>query len=146
MEKPMETIKIKENISAFGFRVHTFPNGIKDAFDTLMNLVPDGIDRTYYGISYMNGDEVVYHAAVQELNPGEAERYNCERYTIQKGEYKADRVHQWMKKVHTIKDIFEDMLKDDCPLEDRPAIEWYLNDDEMICMIRVVDHAAVESK
>jgi hypothetical protein len=51
-----------------------------------------------------------------------------------------------MKKVHTIKDIFEDMLKDDCPLEDRPAIEWYLNDDEMICMIRVVDHAAVESK
>ncbi|MEJ1239979.1 hypothetical protein WBG78_17700 [Chryseolinea sp. T2] len=142
----METIKIKENISAFGFRVHTFPDGIKDAFDTLQGLLPDGIDRTYYGISYMDNDEVVYHAAVQELNPGEAEKYNCERYTIQKGEYTADRVHQWMKKVHTIKDIFSEMLKDECPVEDRPAIEWYLNDDEMICMIRILDHATVAAK
>jgi hypothetical protein len=146
MQKLMETIKIKENISVFGFRVHSFPEGIKDAFGNLMNLVPDGIDRTYYGISYMNGDEVIYHAAVQELNPGEAERYNCERYTIEKGEYTADRVHQWMKKVHTIKDIFSAMLKDECPLESRPAIEWYLNDDEMICMIRIEKHATVASR
>lgn len=146
MQKLMEIIKIKENISAFGFRVNTFPDGIKDAFDNLMNLVPDGIDRTYYGISYMSGDEVVYHAAVQELNPGEAEKYNCERYTIQRGEYTADRVHQWMKKVHTIKDIFGAMLHDDCPVEDRPAIEWYLNDDEMICMIRIAEHETVGSK
>lgn len=141
----MEIIKIKENVSAFGFRVHTFPDGIKDVFDSLQALLPDGIDRTYYGISYMDNDEVVYHAAVQELNPGEAEKYNCDRYTILKGEYTADRVHQWMKKTHTIKDIFASMLKDDCPIEDRPAIEWYLNDDEMICMIRIMDHAAVST-
>jgi hypothetical protein len=146
MEKLMEIIKIKENISTFGFRVHTFPEGIKEAFDNLMNLVPDGIDRTYYGISYMSGDEIIYHAAVQELNPGEAEKYNCDRYTIEHGEYMADRVHQWMKKVHTIKDIFGAMLKDDCPVEQRPAIEWYLNDDEMICMIRKVNEPAVGLK
>lgn len=134
----METIKIKENISAFGFRVTTFPNGIKEAFDALIDLLPDGVDRTYYGISYMIGDQVVYHAAVQELNPGEAEKYNCTRYVIEKGEYLADRVHQWMKKVNTIKEIFANMLHDDCPDESRPAIEWYMNDNEMICMVRVV--------
>ena len=145
MEKPMETIKLRENISAFGFRLHSFPDGIKDAFDNLMNLVPDGIDRTYYGISYMSGDEVIYHVAVQELNAGEAERYNCERYTIEKGEYKADRVHQWMKKTHTIKDIFAEMLKDECPVSSRPAIEWYLNDDELICMIRMEQPVTVAS-
>ena len=141
----METIKLRENISAFGFRLHSFPDGIKDAFDNLMNLVPDGIDRTYYGISYMSGDEVIYHVAVQELNAGEAERYNCERYTIEKGEYTADRVHQWMKKTHTIKDIFAEMLKDECPVSSRPAIEWYLNDDELICMIRMEQHETVAS-
>lgn len=141
----METIKIKENISAFGFRVKSFPNGVKDAFDNLMNIVPDGTDRTYYGISYMDGDEVIYHAAVQELRPGEAEKYRCERYTIREGEYLADRVHDWMKKVHTIKDIFAGMVKDDCPVRDWPAIEWYLNDDEMICMVRVKDPVTVVS-
>ena len=51
-----------------------------------------------------------------------------------------------MKKVHTIKDIFGAMLKDDCPIEGRPAIEWYLNDDEMICMIRKVDQPVAEAK
>jgi hypothetical protein len=141
MQKPMETIKIKDNISVFGFQVDSFPEGVGDAFDNLMNIVPDGIDRTYYGISYMDGDKVIYHAAVQELHAGEAEKYNCKRYTIQKGEYLTTRVHDWKKKTHTIKDVFADMLKSGHPVEGRPAIEWYLNDNEMQCLIRVVKHA-----
>jgi len=134
----MEKVVLNDHLSVFGFEVTTFPEGIGEAFDTLMKLVPDGVDRSFYGISYTEGEEIRYHAAVVENFPGEAEKYNCRRYTIQKGEYLTTPLKDWKKKTHTIKEIFGEMLKDDCPTIERPAVEWYINDDEMLCMIRKV--------
>ncbi|MEJ7645730.1 MAG: hypothetical protein WKF87_14140 [Chryseolinea sp.] len=134
----MEKMVLNDNLSVFGFEVTTFPEGIKEAFDTLMKMVPDGVDRSLYGISYMERDDVRYHAAIIENFPGEAEKYNCRRYTVEKGEYMTTTVKDWIKKTHTIKDVFGAMLKDDCPTDVRPAVEWYINDDEMVCMIKMV--------
>jgi hypothetical protein len=132
----MEKLVINDNLNVFGFEVTTFPDGVGEAFDSLIKLVPDGVDRSFYGISYVERDNVRYHAAIIENFPGEAEKHNCTRYTIEMGEYMTIAVKDWKKKTHTIKDVFAAMLKDDCPTENRPAVEWYMNDDEMLCMIR----------
>jgi hypothetical protein len=132
----MEKIKVKQNINTWGWEVKTFPNGIGASFDELLALLPDGIDRTFYGISYLEGGKMVYNATVEESFPGEAEKYNCKRYTIDKGEYVAVTVKDWRHKTHTIKDVFTEMVNE-VPDLNQPAIEWYKNDDEMVCMVRV---------
>ena len=132
----MENLTLKNDLNVFGFQVKTFPEGIKEAFDTLVEMLPDGLDRSYYGLSYMQDDNVLYFATALEQYAGEAERYNCERYLIEKGDYTTQTIHDWMHKTHTIKDIFEEMLKDEIPDVQRPCIEWYVNDDEMICMVK----------
>lgn len=132
----METTHLKESLNVLGFQVKTFPHGIEKAFDKLIEMLPGGLDRAYYGISYVMGEAVVYIAAAIENYAGEAEQYNCDRYTIEKGDYLAVTVKDWRKKTHTIKDVFGDMLKDTCPDQDRPCIEWYKDDAEMVCLVR----------
>ena len=134
----METYTLKNDIEAFGFKVKTFPNGIGDAFDKLIEMVPEGLNRSYYGISYMTPDnEVVYIAAVEEKNKGEAERNKCDRYTIEQGKYIAVTVKDWRQKTDTIKDVFHAMMNEKNIDHSKPCVEWYKNDDEMLCMLKV---------
>ena len=61
----MKTYEVKKDISVFGFQVKTFPQGIGEAFDSLIAMVPEGLNRSYYGIAYMTPDnKAVYIASV----------------------------------------------------------------------------------
>jgi predicted transcriptional regulator YdeE len=134
----METFTIKKNIETFGFQVKTFPDGIGEAFDSLIKMVPEGLNRSYYGISYMTPDNsVVYIAAVEEKNKGEAERNKCERYMIEQGKYLAVTVKDWRQKTDTIKDVFHGMMEEENIDHSKPCVEWYKNDDEMLCMVKL---------
>ena len=134
----METFVIKKNIEAFGFQVKTFPKGIGEAFDSLIEMVPERLNRSYYGISYMAPDnKLVYIAAVEEKNKGEAERNKCERFTIEQGKYLAVSVKDWRKKTDTIKDVFHEMMNEKNIDHSKPCVEWYKNDDEMLCMLKL---------
>lgn len=132
----METYRLKENLNVMGFQVKTFPEGIREAFDSLIETLPGALDRAYYGISYATDKGFVYLATAVENYAGEAEQYNYERFFIEKGEYDAVTVKDWQKKTHTIKDVFAGMLPDHRPDKLRPCVEWYKNDDEMLCMVR----------
>ena len=71
----MEILELKNDVQTFGFQVKRFPQGIQEAFDALIAMVPEGLGRSYYGISYMDDqNRVVYIAAVEEKNDGEAEK------------------------------------------------------------------------
>ena len=108
----MEKYNLQNDMKVFGVQVKTFPNGIGEAFDALVKMLPGGFDRSYYGISYMSNDgAMVYIAAAIEKEEGEAEKYNCERYTIEKGEYLAITVNDWRSKTDCIKDVFYVLIK-----------------------------------
>ena len=132
----MEKITLNDTTAVFGFQVKSFPEGIGDAFDKLIAVVPDGLARAYYGISYVNNNVIIYIAAAVEKLPGEAEKYGFTRYFIQPGNYHAITVKDWREKTDSIKDVFMEIMKDDCPDENRPCVEWYKNDEEMVCMVR----------
>jgi predicted transcriptional regulator YdeE len=135
----METHIQKNDLTVFGFQVKSFPEGIGEAFDSLIAMVPEGLERSYYGISYMTPEgEVVYIAAVEEKNDGEAEKNRCERYTIEKGEYFSVSVKDWRKKTDSIKDVFHEMMHQKNIDQTKPCIEWYKNEDEMCCMVKVL--------
>ena len=135
----MEKYNLQSDLKVFGAQVKTFPNGIEEAFDALVKMLPGGFDRSYYGISYVSNDgAMVYIAAAVEKQEGEAEKYNCERYTIEKGEYLAITVIDWRSKTDCIKDVFHEIIKDSRIDKTKPAIEWYKDEKEMICMVKTM--------
>jgi hypothetical protein len=131
------TIRIETDRKVFGFQVKTFPEKVSEAFDELMQKIPQGNQRSYYGISWMEGDVICYYAAAEQKSEGEASLYGAREFTLRKGDYLVETLNDWMLKVDSIKDIFERMLKDTRLDQTSPAVEWYKSDREMWCMVRL---------
>lgn len=133
----METYKIEKDIPVFGFEVKTFPDGINEAFESLVKKVPEGLGRDYYGITFRDSENrIVYLATAMEKEHDEAEKYQCDRYTIKKGDYATERIWDWRKKPATIKSVFEKLFKSTRCLSG-PCVEWYKGENEMLCMVKL---------
>lgn len=134
----MEKYILQDDLKIFGVQVKTFPLGIGEAFDALVKAVSGKFDRDYYGISYMAAEgKIFYYAAAIEKQEGEAEKYNCGRYIIEKGEYLTSTIYDWRNKTDCIKDVLQELKQDRRVDKTKPCIEWYKNDDEMWCMIKM---------
>jgi len=133
----METFVLQTDIPVFGFQVKEFPIGIPAAFDSLVKMIPEGYDRSYFGISYFSDNAVSYFVAVSEGFEGEATYYpTCNTLTIKNGHYKVTPIVDWQSKTDMISDVFTVMMKNIRVDKSRPCIEWYKDADEMYCMIR----------
>jgi hypothetical protein len=132
----MDTLLLKSDINVIGFPVKTFPNGISEAFDLLVAKIPEGLGRSYFGISMTVDEEMSYIAAVEENDQNEGQKLNLGRYTISKGEYNIVTVTKWRDKLDSIKDIFHEMMKEKSADLSQPCIEWYKNNDVMVCMVK----------
>jgi hypothetical protein len=136
--RSMEKYQLKSDITVFGFEVKTFPDGIGEAFDRLVEKVPEGFSRDYYGISFLNSENrMVYLATALEKEDGEAEKYQCDRYTIKKGDYVAETVWDWRKKTDLIKYVFKGLFNSIQGTSTGPCIEWYKDNNEMLCMVKL---------
>jgi hypothetical protein len=136
----MEEYIFREEIKVFGTRVKTFPAGISEAFESLIKMTGDPAGaRNYYGISEFKEGMMYYHAVAEEKIKGEAKKYNCEELKIESGEYLAIPMHDWRKNLNCIKDLFSELLRDARVDKTKPAIEWYKDDVEMLCLIKMVN-------
>ncbi len=129
-----------EEIRVFGTRVKTFPAGIREAFDSLIRITGDASRaRNYYGISEFKEGVMHYYAAAEEKLSGEAKKYNCEELKIESGSYLAISMHDWRKNLNCIKGLFSELLQDTRADKTKPAIEWYKDENEMLCLIKTVN-------
>jgi hypothetical protein len=124
-----------EDITVIGIEVKTFPDGIKEAFESLMRVF--GGDRAYYGVSWMDETNTIrYYAMAKEVFLDEGKQHNYESLTIEKGEYQTEAVHDWLTKTDCIKDVFHNLMANKKPDKLHPCIEWYQSDKEMLCMVK----------
>ncbi len=134
----MEKYNFMNDVKAFGITVLTFPAGIGEAFDELIKKTGDCAgSRNYYGISEFKNGKMFYYAVAEEKSPGEAEKYEYERFTIEKGDYLATTLNDWKNKTNCIKDIFSEIIKDPAVNKTKPAIEWYKDENEMMCLVKM---------
>jgi hypothetical protein len=133
----MEKHILKNDVKVFGFQVKSFPKGVGEAFDSLTKKIPGGFNRSYYGICEMRKNTMVYLATAEENNENEAKIYKCDRYTIEKGEYLTATLKAWRTKTDSIKDIFERLGQQPETDHTKPIVEWYKNEDEMMCMMKL---------
>jgi hypothetical protein len=133
----MEKFQVKEDINTFGVHVTTFPAGVGEAFEKLSKELENGMHRPWYGISWMDDKgKVVYYANSAEISPNEAAKYKYETLLIEKGEYYCEPVKNWRSNLDCIKDVFHDMMESGKTDSNKPCIEWYKSDDEMLCLIK----------
>lgn len=134
----MKEFNFPEDVNVFGFSVNTFPAGIGDAFDILIQKTGDSAGtRNYYGLSEFKDGKMVYYALAEEKFSDEAEKYNYEKFTIEKGDYLTIAVSEWQKKTNCIKDFFSEIIQDPRVNKTKPAIEWYINENEMMCLVQM---------
>jgi hypothetical protein len=101
-------------------------------------MVPEGLGRDFYGISFHDSENrMVYLATAREKHHGEAEKYQCNRYTIKKGDYATETVWDWRKRTDLIKHVFETLFKSIEGIAIGPCVEWYKDENEMLCMVRL---------
>jgi predicted transcriptional regulator YdeE len=132
----MELFGIENNIPVICVTATSFPGGVKEAFNTLNNKITGKEGRTEYGISYMdNNGQIIYKAAVNELEKGEAEKLGMESFTIRKGTYLSETVKDFMENIPAIGETFRNLLKD--PRLDRNGycVEIYFNEKDVRCMV-----------
>ena len=141
----METYNLKNDLKVFGKEVRTFPLGVAEAFHDLLTMIPDGSHRAYYGLSHIDEmGKIIYKAAAEENYAGEAEKYNCKRYLIEKGEYLAVSITNWRDNTDCIKDVFHDMMEDDRADKTKEVVEWYKTETEMLCLVKVKEPATIQ--
>ena len=134
----MENFNLHSDVKVFGIQVKTFPNSIGEVFESLIKMFPKDDKRSYYGISEFKNGSMHYYATAEETFPGEGKKYNCDSLTIEKGEYLIKPLYDWRTKTDCIKDVFSELIQYPRVNKTKPAIEWYKNDDEMLCLVQTI--------
>lgn len=134
----METITFAHDIDVYCITAQSFPDTVKQAHMDLHALVSFNTNRKYFGISWydVNG-AIVYKAAASELYEGELKHLNLERRTIKKGLYQVMTIRNFMDKIPDIGKAFDTLGELTLISEDNMAVEWYFNESDVHCMVRV---------
>ncbi|MGM9475097.1 transcriptional regulator [Pedobacter sp. GSP4] len=134
----MEEYIIKENIKLMCVRAESFPEGIMAAYQKLHVLLARANERKYLGISRPNENgEIIYKAAAEELEDGEAEKYGLESFIINKGTFISVLVTDFMKDATQIGQVFEKLLQQPNIDPQGYCLEMYINETDVRCMVGI---------
>jgi hypothetical protein len=114
----------------------SFPEGVQDAHKKLHSLFPATERRTFYGISYADkGGNIIYKAAADQLDEGEATQLNLETFTIRKGNYVSEVLKDWRRDEMSVGKTFRKLLSDQRIDKKGYCLEIYLNENDMRCLV-----------
>lgn len=133
----METITLDKDIKVFYITASSFPEGIETAHQQLHSRVPFSTDRKYFGISRPENGVITYKAAAEELQEGEAEAFHCAALVLKKGKYISVTIKDYLQDVAGIGHAFQELLSSPGLDPQGYCVEWYFNDKDVKCMIRL---------
>ena len=133
----MKTYILNQNIKVFCVAAKSFPDGILQAHQTLHALVEFNPKRKYFGLSRPENGKIVYRAAAEELEMGELSRNGLEEFILTKGSYIYILVKEFMKNIPAIGKAFEKLTADLRIDPEGICVEWYLNESNCQCMVRM---------
>lgn len=132
----MEKYIIEKDIPVFYVTADAFPHGVEAAHKKLRAKLVMGDSRTFFGISYSDGNgNIIYKAAAEELQAGETEKLGLEKFVIKKGVYMSQLVPAFSEHVAVVGETFKELLA--VPELDPLGycLELYLNHTDMRCMV-----------
>lgn len=134
----MEKFNLEKDIKVFYVTAKSFPDGIMEAFQILNSKLSANEKRNFFGISYQNEKgEIIYKAAAEELQEGEAEKSGCETFIIKKGIYISIEIKNFMSEIPSIGKAFKELISYPDIDPQGACVEWYLNQKDVRCMVRL---------
>ena len=133
----MEIYALENDINVFCAKAKSFPEGVLEAHQQLHTIIPFSNQRRYFGISRPEKGTIEYWAAAEELNQEEAEKYNCDSSVISKGKYIGVEVKNYIKNIEEIGKAFNKLISCEGIDPNGYCVEYYLNDEDVRCMIRL---------
>lgn len=132
----MDSFILGEDIKVMCVTATAFPDGIERAHIQLHAMLTEKERRRFFGISRPNENgEIIYKAAADEMEPGEAEKLGLETYTIKKGPYNSFYIKDFMHDPDSIKRAFKLLISQHEVDPDGYCLEWYIGDNDVKCMV-----------
>jgi len=133
----MDIRSFDHDIRLLTIEAPSFPEGIMDAHEELLAMIPFSDERLYFGLSRPENGTIVYFAATEELQPGEAEKWGCGTLILKKGNYLSLRIEDYMKDISAIGRAFDELLKQPGIDPNGYCVEWYTSTKDVNCMVRL---------
>jgi hypothetical protein len=133
----MEITVLENDIEVLTLKASSFPEGVLEAHKTLHQCVSSTNNRRYFGLSRPEQGTIIYRAAAEVLGQDEPKKFGLETLTILKGNYTSISISNFMDDVSRIGKAFTDLLQRRDLDSEGYCIEWYLNDKEVKCMVRL---------
>jgi len=133
----METQVFNNDIKVFYVKAASFPNGVMEAHNKLHALVSFTSERKLLGLSRPEDGQIIYMAAAEELQAGEGEKLGCPTMVLKKGNYLCITVTDFMKNIPAIQKAFNELTSQPGIDPQGYCVEWYYNNTDVRCMIRL---------
>ncbi len=129
---------LDHDVNVYTVTAHSFPAGVKDAFDRLSALIPPATKANMWGISRPEKGTIMYKAAA-ELPGYNGELPGCDTFTISKGKYTSIALPDFMKDTRQVGTAFQQLLQNLGIDPNGCCVEQYLNERDVVCMVRLKD-------
>ena len=134
----MNTYQLDKDIKLFCVRAKSFPEGVMAAHQQLHASVPRENDRRFFGISYPEGKgKIAYLAAAEVMADDESNKPGYEPFTLKSGIYIYTDIKDFRKDIPAIGQTFTRLLTNTGIDPNGCCVEWYTNDNDVRCMVRL---------
>jgi len=133
----METITLENDIKVFCVTADSFPEGIMEAYKKLNEKIPLSSVKRIFGLSRPENGIIVYKAAAEVNDTGEAEKIISDTLVIKKGNYISRTIHDYMKDLPAIGIAFKELLTNPGIDPEGYCVEWYVSEKDVKCMVRL---------
>jgi DNA gyrase inhibitor GyrI len=110
-------------------------SGVSEAWSKLESKLPDLKKRKFYGTYHHNDN--VYRACVAINDEEEPKALDLPAWTIPGGKYAREKVMDYSSRVEVIGETFESMSKEYKSDPNRPSIEFYRSQREVILLLPI---------
>jgi len=132
----MDSFILGEDIQVMYVAATDFPEGVERAHIQLHAMLTEKERRRFFGISWPDKDgHIIYKAACDEMEPGEAQKLGLETFTIKSGPYNSFYIKDFMEDMGSMKRAFKLLLEQHEVDPDGYCLEWYIGDNDVKCMV-----------
>jgi len=136
----MDSFNLSEDITLMYVAASRFPEGVEHAHMQLHAMFPEKTNRRFFGISWAGDNgEIIYKAATDQIEPGEAETLGLDTFTIKKGSFHCFYIKDFMQNVASIAEAFKILLQQDDVDPKGYCLEWYIGANDVKCMVPIDD-------
>lgn len=135
----MEIITIEKDIKVLYVTAKSFPEYIGTAHETLHSIIPFSLKRRYFGLSRPEGGDgvIVYKAAAEEISEDHGKNYNLQTMLLKKGNYRCITISNYAQDISSISKAFQEILTLPDIDQDGYCVEWYYNEKDVKCLVRL---------